>query len=158
MRPWSLSIAFILGATLAVGLTPMHAASASVPGNGDAAVAKRDKVAAATGSARAVQDYAYAQKAVLVRNAKKELAKIRRELDRLSAKVDHSSGTVKADAKAKLEVVRTKWAQTKEHLDQAARSTESTWDETKERLGNSYGELKDSLKQTRQWLSDKIAP
>ncbi len=65
---------------------------------------------------------------------------------------------MKADAKAKLEVVRTKWAQTKEHLDQAARSTESTWDETKERLGSSYDELRDSLKQTRQWLSDKIAP
>ncbi len=81
MRPWNLSIAFVLGATLAVSPTPMHTAWASEPGSGDTTVARRDKVAAGTnGSARAVQDYAYAQKTTLVRNTKKELARIRREL------------------------------------------------------------------------------
>jgi hypothetical protein len=148
----NLTIAFVVGTALAVGSTPMPTAAASVPRNGDSTAAETKA------SARAVRDYAYAQKAALVRATKKDLARIRRELDRLSVKVDHSSGTAKADAKAKLEVVRTKWAQAKERLDQAASSTESTWEETKERLGNSYDELKDSLRQTRQWLSDKIAP
>jgi len=159
MRHQVLTIAVLLGAALAPGLTSMGGVSASVPDKGDTAAAKRDKAEADTKeSAQAVQDYAYAEKAALVRKMKKELAKIRRELDRLSVKVDHSGGTARAEAKARLKVVRREWVQAKKRLDQAASATESTWDEMKERLRNSYDELKDSLEKTRQWLSDKIAP
>ncbi len=89
---------------------------------------------------------------------KKELAEIQNELDQLSAKIDKSSGAVKADAKTQLEALREKWAQAKKQLDQAESSTESTWEKVKDNLKKYYGELKDSLEKTRRWLSDKIKP
>jgi hypothetical protein len=55
------------------------------------------------------QDYAYAQKAEFVDKMKKELAEIQEELDRLSAKVERSSGEAKVDAKTRLDAVRGKW-------------------------------------------------
>jgi outer membrane PBP1 activator LpoA protein len=159
MRQEILKFALLIGAALSVGLTATGSTSASVPEHSDAAVAKSDKAEAETnGSAKAVQDYAYEQKAALVRNMKKELAKIQRELDRLSVKVENSNGAVKADAKAKLKVVRKKWVQAKNQLDQTASATESTWDEMKDRFRTSYDELKESFAKTRRWLSDKIAP
>ena len=148
MRHQIRTIALLMGGALA-GFMSTGRTSASVP--------TRDKTETPS-SAQAVQDYAYTQKAALVRNMKKELAKIQKELDRLSVKVENSSGTVKADAKAKLKVVRRQWAQAKRRLDQAGGATESTWDEAKGRFRQSYDELKDSFEKTRQWLSDRIAP
>jgi DNA-binding protein YbaB len=135
-----------MGGALAVGSVPTGRTSASVP--------TRDR----TETTQAVQDYAYTQKAALVRNLKKDLAKIQKELDQLSVKVENSSGAVKVDAKAKLKVVRKQWVRAKQRLDQTAGATESTWDEAKDRFRQSYEELKDSLEKTRQWLSDKIGP
>ncbi|HVO18466.1 MAG TPA: hypothetical protein VMU15_04375 [Anaeromyxobacter sp.] len=158
-HPRLTTTAVLLGAALALGLASTPGAAASGPDPGDTAAAKRDKAETdSNGSTQAAQDYAFAEKAALVRKMKKELAKMRRELDRLNVKVDHSSGAARADAKAKLRVVRAKWVQAKKQLDRVASATESTWDEMKERLSNSYDELKDSLEKARQWLSDKLAP
>ena len=150
---------FLAGAALAVGVTPMHGTSAAVSEQGETAATKRDRAESETkDAAEATRDYAYAQRAEWVRNMKAELAKIKNELDRLSAKVDRSGGAAKADARAKLKSVRKNWVQAKKQLDQAGSATESTWDEVKDRIGKSYRELKDSVEETRQWLSDKIAP
>ena len=86
------------------------------------------------------------------------LAEIQEELDRLSAKVDRSSGVVKVEGETQLEAVREKWAQAKKQLDRAESATESTWDDVKGGFETLYGELKDSFEKTRQWLSDKIEP
>jgi chromosome segregation ATPase len=102
-------------------------------------------------AAQAVKDYAYAQK-------KSELADIQEELDKLSARVDKSSGAAKADAKTRLDAVGKKWAEAKKQLARAESATESTWDDVKGGVKKSYGELKDSMDKTRQWLSEKIAP
>lgn len=159
MRDKMLTIAFLIVPALAVGWTSADATSAAGPERSEAAAAKRDRAKAETKeAAHAVQDYAYAQKAEFAHEMKEELAKIQKELDRLSAKVDSSSGAAKADAKAKLKVVRKKWAQAKKRLDRAESATESTWDDAKDGFRKSYDELKDSFEKARQWLSDKIAP
>ena len=144
MRDRILTIVISIATAVAVGLTSTDGTSAAGPERGESGAAKRD--------------YTHAQKAEFVRKMKEELVDIRKELDRLSAKVDKSSGAAKADAQARLEVVRKKWAQAKKRLDQAESATESTWDDVKDGFRKSYGELKDSFEKARQWLSDKIAP
>lgn len=109
-------------------------------------------------TAQAAYDYAYAQKAKFVEDMKKELAGIQKDLDQLSAKVDSSDSSVKVDAKAKLEAARLKWVQAKTRLDQAEGATESTWSDVKNGFKRAYDELMNSFEQTRQWLSNKIAP
>lgn len=107
---------------------------------------------------QAMRDYAYAQKAELIADMKEKLAEIEQELDRLSAKVDQSSDAAKADAKLKLDVVREKWVQAKRRLEEAESATETTWDDVKVSVRRSYGEMKESFDETRQWVSDEIEP
>jgi DNA repair exonuclease SbcCD ATPase subunit len=159
MRPTILVITFFFVAALAVDCTSTEGKSAAGPKPSETAAAQLDKAKTETKeAARAMQDYAYAEKAELVGKMNKELGEIQEELDRLSAKVDRSSDTAKADAKAKLEAVREKWARAKKNLARAESATESDWDDVKRGFRTSYGELKDSVAKTRQWLSDKIEP
>jgi hypothetical protein len=124
-----------------------------------AAALQLGKAKAATAeAAQAMEDYAYARKAEFVAKMNKNLGVLQDDLNLLAARVDDSGGAVKADAKAKLEVVREKWTKTRQQLDQAENATESTWNDVKGGVGESYAALKDSVDTTRQWLSDKIAP
>jgi DNA repair exonuclease SbcCD ATPase subunit len=109
-------------------------------------------------AARAMQDYSLAQRAEFVARMRAELARIDEELDRLSTEVDGASVVAKTDAKAKLESVREKWAQTKNQLDQAESATEATWDSVRSSFRESYDDLKDSFDESRQWVSDRIEP
>ena len=159
MKHTILVITFFLVAAFAVSCTSKAGKSAAEAKHRETAEAQLDKAKTETKeAAQAVQDYAYAQKAEFVDNMKKELVEIQEELDRLSAKVDRSSAAAKADAKAKLEAVREKWAQAKKQLDQAESATESTWNDVKGGFKKLYGELRDSFDKTRQWLSDTIEP
>ncbi|HEY5281858.1 MAG TPA: hypothetical protein VIM14_03620 [Polyangia bacterium] len=117
------------------------------------------KAKAATAEAAvAMDDYAYARKAEFVATMNKELGILQDDLNLLGTKVENSSGAVKADAKAKLEVVREKWVKTRQQLNQAENATDSTWNDVKSGFKGSYADLKDSIAATRQWLSEKIAP
>lgn len=157
MRYTILVVTFLLTAAFAVDCTPGKSADGPTPPQ--TAAAKLDKAKTETKeAARAVQDYAYAQKAELIDKMNKELAGIQEELDRLSAKVDNSSDMAKADAKTKVDAVRAKVVRVKKQLDQAENATESNWNEVKGGFKESYGELKSSVDKTRQWLSDKIEP
>jgi hypothetical protein len=121
--------------------------------------AAKDEAAAETmEAARAVADYAYAQKAEFIAGMKEELAAIERELDVLAAKAERSSGEAKARAERELATVREKWAKTDEKLQAAERASESEWDGVKGDFRQAYRDMKGSLDQTRQWLSDEIAP
>jgi paraquat-inducible protein B len=107
---------------------------------------------------RAVRDYAYAERAEFIAEMNKELATIEAEMDRLTAKVESSEGEVKADAKLKLDGVRQKWAEAKKRLDDVEKATADDWDEVKRDVERSHGELKKAFDDTRQWLSEEIAP
>ncbi|MFA6034168.1 MAG: hypothetical protein WC889_14815 [Myxococcota bacterium] len=104
------------------------------------------------------QEFAFRHKAEFVEKMKKELAELQKQLDRLSARVDRSTDTAKADAKAKLEEVREKMVLTRNILTQAEHATEETWEDVKAGITKTFGEMKHSYTDTRQWLSDKIAP
>jgi uncharacterized membrane-anchored protein YhcB (DUF1043 family) len=159
MRHMMMVITFLFIAGLAVGCASTDGKSAVGSRQSETAAAQLDKGQADTKeAAQAIQDYPYAQKAEFVDKMKKDLAEIQKELDRLSAKVDKSSGAAKEDAKTQLNAVREKWAQAKKQLDQAESATESTWDDVKSGVKKSYGELKDSFTKTRQWLGEKIEP
>jgi soluble cytochrome b562 len=107
---------------------------------------------------KATQEYAYVQKADFIFQMHRELSVLQNELDRLSAKVEESTGTAKAEAKARLEAVRAKWATARTKLDQAEQASTSAWNDMKQNFNQSYDELNESLDEARRWLSDKIEP
>lgn len=106
----------------------------------------------------AAKDYAYAQKAEYAAKIRAEMAELNKDLDALSAKVESSSATAKAEAKAKLQDVREKVSRLGDKLDNVQNATESTWEDVKAGVKKGYDEVKDSFNDFRSWLSDKIAP
>ena len=118
-----------------------------------------DKVKTETkADAQEMKDYAFAQKADFVAKMQGQLDALNKDLDQLSAKIDKSSDTVKADAKPKLQALRDQAAKMNKQLDEAKNATESTWDSVKASFKKGYDALKDDFQQARQWASDKIAP
>lgn len=178
MKHTKLIIMLLLAATLAFGCKPAAEKAATEQQATDAAVVQQQENVAAVEqqqdeiaaeqldnaktetkeAAQAIEDYSYAKKADFVAAMKNELTVMEEDLNRLSLKVDASSGKAKADAKKKLDKVRGQWGQTKNQLDKAEGATESTWDDVKGGFRKSYGDLKNSFEDTRQWLSDKIEP
>ena len=65
---------------------------------------------------------------------------------------------VKAEAKPKLQALREKADQLGKQLDEVKNATESTWDSVKSGTRKAYDALKEGFQQSRQWVSDKIAP
>ncbi len=157
-----LGTTFFLAAGLAMGCASTERRPAAEPSQAGGAAAEVDKgkteADQAARDAQEAQDYAYAKKADLIDKMTKELADIQAELDRLSAKVEKSTGEAKAEAKLKLEAAREQWAKAKKQLEAAQGATESTWDDVKSGVKKSYGELQDSVAKARQWVSDKIEP
>lgn len=109
-------------------------------------------------AAREMKDYTYAQKSAFVETMQTQLASLNRDLDELSAKIDRSSDTAKAEAKPKLQALRDQAEKLNQQLDKARNASESTWDDVKAGSKKAYAELKDTFQQTRQWVSDKLAP
>ena len=104
------------------------------------------------------KDYTFAQKDEFTETMKRQLAAINQDLDALEAKIKNSSGAAKAEAEPKLQALREKAAQLGRQIDGAKDATESTWDSVKASSKKAYGDLKDGFNQSRQWVSDKIAP
>ena len=108
--------------------------------------------------AQEMKDYAYAQRAEFVATMQGQLDALNKDIDALSAKIESSSDAVKAEAKPKLDALRDQVAQLNKQLDDARNATESTWDSVKAGFQKAYEATKDGFQQTRQWVSDKIAP
>ena len=104
------------------------------------------------------KDYTFAQKDEFTETMKRQLAAINQDLDALEAKIKNSSDAAKAEAEPKLQALREKADQLSKQLDEAGNATESTWDSVKASSKKAYGDLKDGFNQSRQWVSDKIAP
>ena len=139
-------VTFIIVAALALGCASTDRKSSAAPRQSGAEAAQPNR------------DYTYAQKAAFIDKMKKELADMQEEMDRLSAKIDRSTGEAKADAKARLEVVREKWIRAKKQLDQAESATESTWKDVQRGFNKAFQDLKDSFDKARLWMSEKIKP
>jgi hypothetical protein len=109
-------------------------------------------------AAQDMKDYTYAQKGAFVEAMQAQLAALNRDLDQLSAKIEKSNDTVTIEAKPKLQALRDQAYKLNQQLEQAKNATESTWEDVKAGSNKAYNQLKDSLQQARQWVSDKIAP
>jgi ElaB/YqjD/DUF883 family membrane-anchored ribosome-binding protein len=150
MKNTLLAVTFLAAAAFAAGCGPSQEKSASD---------QLDKVKTETkADAREMKDYAFAQKADFVAKMQGQVDALNKDLDALSAKIDKSSDTVKADAKPKLQALRDEAAKMNKQLDDARNATESTWDSVKNGFKKAYESSKDGFQQARQWVSDKIAP
>lgn len=109
-------------------------------------------------AAQEVKEYTYAQKAEYTTRMESQLAEINRDLDQLAAKIERSSDKAKADANPKLQALRDQAAGLNKQLDQVRNATESTWDSVKSGTRDAFEAMKEGFHQSRQWLSDKIAP
>jgi predicted nucleic acid-binding Zn-ribbon protein len=105
-----------------------------------------------------MKDYTYAQKSEFVKTMEGQLAALNQDLDKLSAKIESSSDTIKAEAKPKLQALRDQATQLNHQLDGVRNATESTWDSVKAGTKKGWESLKEGFQQARQWTSDKIAP
>lgn len=145
--------------TTLLSATLLAVACTSKDENQSTAGVKLENAKAETKAAvRSMRDYAYAERSEFVDKMKKDMVGTQEELDRLGAKVDSANDAAKADAKVKLAAVREKWSQAKKQLERAESATASDWDDVKNGFKQSYIDLKITFNQTRQWLSDRIAP
>ena len=151
MKNNSLAITFLTIASFAVGCKP--ADENSTPQQ------QLDKVKTETkADAQEMKDYAFAQKADFVARMQGQLDALNKDIDTLSVKIENSSDAVKADAKPKLQALRDHAAQMNQQLADAKNATASTWDSVKASSAKAYNVLKDDFQQSRQWVSDKVAP
>ena len=109
-------------------------------------------------AAEDMKEYTYAEKAEFVKQMQVQLDQLNQDLNQLSAKVENSTDAVKAEAKPKLQALRDEATQLTEQLTATKGATETTWDSVKAGSKKAYAAVKDGVIQTRQWLSDKIAP
>jgi ElaB/YqjD/DUF883 family membrane-anchored ribosome-binding protein len=150
MKNRLLAITFLAVAAFAAGCKPSDDNSASN---------QVDKIKTETkADAQEMKDYAFAQKADFVAKMHSQVDALNKDIDALSAKIEKSSDTVKADAKPKLQALREESAKMNKQLDDARGATESTWDSVKASSQKAWDGLKDDFTQARQWASDKIAP
>jgi ElaB/YqjD/DUF883 family membrane-anchored ribosome-binding protein len=150
MKHRLLAVTFLAVAAFAVGCKPSEDNSAAQ---------QLDKVKAETkADAKDMKDYTFAQKADFVAKMQRQVDALNKDIDALSAKIEKSSDTVKADAKPKLQALRDEAAKMSKQLDDARGATESTWDSVKAGSQKAWDSLKDDFTQARQWASDKIAP
>ena len=105
-----------------------------------------------------IQGYSFAQKAEFTETMRRHLAGFADDLDQLSAQVDKSTGAIQAEARVKLAELRAQSAKLGGNLDGARDATESTWADVKAAFRTGQLELKENVRQARQWLSDKLAP
>jgi phage host-nuclease inhibitor protein Gam len=104
------------------------------------------------------KDYTFAQKAAFIETMQGQLAEMRRDLDHISSSIETSTAAIKAEAHPKHQALREQTAKLHKQLDAAITATESTWDDVKAGSRTAYNDLKTGFRQTRQWVSDKIAP
>src|SRR4051812_17570190 len=109
-------------------------------------------------AAQDMNDYAFARKAEFVAKMQDQLAAINHDLDQLSARIDKSGETARAETKPKLQALRDQATDLNKQLDTVRNATESTWSDVKSSSQKAFASLKDGFQQSRQWLSDKIAP
>ncbi len=109
-------------------------------------------------AAQDMKDYTFAEKAEFTARMKAQLAEINKDLDNLAAKIEKANATAKAEAKPKLQALREQEAQLNKQLEDLQNATESTWETVKTGTKKAFEALKEGFQQSRQWVSDKIAP
>jgi len=118
-----------------------------------------EKVEVATkDTAVAIKEYTFGQKTEFVMAMKEQLTALNQAMDELSVKIERASEAVKAEAAPKFAALREKAARLTKQVDEMSNATLPTWNVMKADTEKACAELKDGIAQSRQAVSDKIAP
>ncbi len=131
------------------------------PADDSANVSKTDDPQAAHTKSDAPQsasDYAYSQKTEFVNKMNTEISSLKAQTSELETKVESTTGTTKEELRARIELLRQKVDQLTNQLNKVKDSNAGTWNEVRSALQKGADVAKESFKQARQWLSDKIKP
>ena len=109
-------------------------------------------------TAQEMKDFTFAQKAEFVGPCKFNWTRLTRIWTNSPPGSTSSTDAVKADAKPKLQALRDQVTKLNHQLDEARNASESTWDSVKADSQLALNSVKNTFQQSRQWLSDKIAP
>ncbi|HVU28484.1 MAG TPA: hypothetical protein VHG71_12210 [Verrucomicrobiae bacterium] len=101
-------------------------------------------------------DYGYDEKDKFVAKAKRDLAVMDKRIKQLSDKTVNVGDAAKNDAQSKLKELQNKRVDLDKKFDDVKKSSQEDWDKTKTRFKDSFDDLKDSFKRTREWFSEKI--
>ncbi|MFO1446941.1 MAG: hypothetical protein U1F61_02090 [Opitutaceae bacterium] len=99
--------------------------------------------------------YAFEQKGEFVSSMKAQLAELSRSVDELSAQVDKSTDTVKAEAKPKVVALRAQVKAMTQQLAKVDDATAATWVAASSSAETAHVALKEGLMQSRDWMATK---
>lgn len=109
-------------------------------------------------AAVAVGEYTYFQRDEFVKYSKRELAKMKNELALLEVKARQKTGPAKEEAEKKIDELKVSVEQLNEKVKKVKGARKSEWDELQSSFNHSMDNVKYSIRKSRQWLSEKIAP
>jgi hypothetical protein len=102
-------------------------------------------------------DYTYDKKDAFVAKANADLNTLDQKIQQLSDKAATASDSVKNEAQTKLQDLRDKRTELGKKLDAVKNASQADWNELKVGFQTSYDDVKTSLRQTWQWLTDKLS-
>lgn len=105
-----------------------------------------------------IENYTYNQKDQFVQTMEIRLAEINQELNEMSAKLERSSAEARAEAQPKMRALRDQSDALSRQLDEVKDASESNWENVKIRSQETFESLEEGFQESRQWLSEKIAP
>jgi chromosome segregation ATPase len=125
----------------------------------DASTKALNKVKAETKeTAKAIDEYAHAQRMEFAAKMKVELDASKRELDQIANKLKNASAPTQAKSEPKVKELRDQIAKLEAQLDTVRNSSESNWASVKSGFSSAYESTKTGLNDARQWVSDQIQP
>jgi predicted nucleic acid-binding Zn-ribbon protein len=107
-------------------------------------------------SLQTTADYTYDKKDAFVAAASADLDALDRKINELSDKAATATDSVKNEAQTKLQDLRDKRTALDKKLDDVKNASQADWNELKVGFQTSYDDAKTSLKQTWQWLINKM--
>ncbi|MCC5834305.1 MAG: hypothetical protein JJU20_06190 [Opitutales bacterium] len=151
---------WILGAlSIATVLTACNPSDSSASQSDTSVSDQLDRAQSSASDAQnELSAYTHAQKEQFVDNLTARIAALDKELDELREKVSNSSAAVQEEARPQITALRVQSDRLKEQLAQARGTSASNWDSFKSGVNNTYEDLKTGFQNTRQWMSEKIAP
>jgi DNA repair exonuclease SbcCD ATPase subunit len=107
---------------------------------------------------QAAGDYAEAQRTAFIAQMEQGLTALRNEADDLKIRVANATDDVKAEGQHKLDALKQQADRLEQQLSQLRDAPESSWESLKDGFETAYHETRQAFNDTREWLSEKIAP
>lgn len=103
-------------------------------------------------------DYSYSQKDAFISKIQAELNQLKQDMNALGDKIANGTEAVKEEAQPKFAALRDKVKNMDDQLAKVKNASASTWNDVKAGFEQASTDVKNSVTQARQWLSEKIAP